>query len=25
MRRTWPDGQPYTGAHWIYRGKRNAI
>lgn len=24
-RTTWPDGQPYTGAHWIYRGRRNAL
>lgn len=22
---SWPDGQPYTGGHWIYRGRRNAI
>lgn len=24
-RKTWPDGHPYTGGHYIYRGTRNAL
>lgn len=24
-RRCWPDGTPYYGGHWIYRGRRYAI
>lgn len=24
-RKTWPDGHPYEGGHYIYRGTRNAI
>ena len=24
-RRCWPDGTPYYGGHWIYRGRRYAL
>lgn len=24
-RQCWPDGTPYTGGHWIYRGQRYAL